>query len=189
MSQNNMQQEYKMMSESEVTVSELMKPANSNFSGKIHGGYILGLMDQIAYASAAKYSNAYCVTASVNRVNFCYPVSVGDLLTLKARINYAGSSSMVIGMRVESENLKTGAINHCNSSYFTMVAVDENGKPTKVPGLILKDQEDVRRFAKSVKRQALTKERDREFSQEDFTIQPYLEQLKDYNVMIDVPLQ
>lgn len=184
-----MQQAYKLMTESEVVFSELMKPGNSNFSGKIHGGYILSLMDQIAYASATKFSHCYCVTASVNRVNFCYPVSVGDLLVLKARINYAGKSSMVIGMRVESENLQTGEVKHCNSSYFTMVAVDEDGKPTKVPGLILKDQDDVRRFSKSVKRQALTKERDKEFSQEDFTIQPYLEQLKDYNVMVDVPLQ
>ena len=184
-----MEQEYKLMSESEVVFSELMKPGNSNFSGKIHGGYILSLMDQIAYASAAKYSLSYCVTASVNRVDFCYPVSVGDLLTMKARINYAGTSSMVIGIRVDSENLKTGDVRHCNSSYFTMVAVDENGKPKKVPGLILKDAADVRRFAKSVKRQQLTKERDQEFAAEDFSINPYIEKLKDYNVMIDVPLQ
>lgn len=184
-----MSEEYKLMADSEVIFSELMKPENSNFSGKIHGGYILSLMDRIAYASAAKYSRCYCVTASVNRVDFRHPIHVGELVTMKALVNYTGTSSMVVGIRVESEDLRKGVVHHCNSSYFTMVAVDENGKPQKVPGLILKDNDDVRRFSKSMQRQQLERERDQQFAEQDFTIYPYMEQIKQYNVKIDVPLQ
>ena len=85
-----------------------MQPSHSNFGGKVHGGYILSLMDQIAFACASKHSQSYCVTASVNRVDFLNPVEVGDLLTLKASINYTGRTSMVVGVRVESENIITG---------------------------------------------------------------------------------
>ena len=104
-------------------MSELMLPSYKNFGGKIHGGYILGLMDQIAFACASKHSGRYCVTASVDKVNFLNPIEVGDLVTMKASVNYIGNSSMVVGIRVESETIRTGSIKHCNSSYFTMVAV------------------------------------------------------------------
>lgn len=82
-----------------------MQPSHSNFGGKVHGGYILNLMDQIAFACASKHSQSYCVTASVNRVDFLNPVDVGDLLTLRASINYTGRTSMVVGVRVEAENI------------------------------------------------------------------------------------
>ena len=124
---------YKSVEESKIQISELMLPSNTNFGGKIHGGYILKLMDQIAFACAAKHSGSYCVTASVDKVNFLNPIEVGELVTMKASINYVGTSSMVVGIRVESENIKTGSKKHCNSSYFTMVAVDAMEKPQKYP--------------------------------------------------------
>jgi acyl-CoA hydrolase len=105
-----------------------MVPSLTNFSGKINGGYILSLMDQIAFASASKSSENDCVTASVDTLYFLNPIEVGELITLKASVNYVGKSSMIIGIRVDSENIRTGEIKHCNSSYFTMVAKDDDKK-------------------------------------------------------------
>ncbi|WP_288984846.1 acyl-CoA thioesterase [uncultured Flavobacterium sp.] len=135
---------------SKITLSELMLPSHSNFSGKIHGGYLLKLMDQIAFACASKYSGCYCVTASVDTVDFLNPVEIGELVTLKASVNYVGRTSMVVGIRVISEHIKTGVKKHCNSSYFTMVAKDEMGNNVKVPKLILSNMEEVRRFYDSI---------------------------------------
>ena len=126
-----MEGKFKTVNSSRVTISQLMLPSYTNFSGKIHGGYLLSLLDQIAFACASKYSGNYCVTASVDTVNFLAPIEVGELVTLKASVNYVGNSSMIVGIRVEAENIQTGKIKHCNSSYFTMVAKDENGKNTK----------------------------------------------------------
>src|SRR6185436_797037 len=108
--------------------------------------------------SASKFSGNYCVTASVDTVNFLKPIEVGELVTMKASVNYVGKSSMIIGIRVEAENIKTGKIKHCNSSYFTMVAKDKEGKSVPVPGLILSDMNDVRRFYNCLKQIALKKE-------------------------------
>ena len=144
---------FKSVSESQIEMSLLMTPSHSNFSGKIHGGYILNLMDEIAFACASRHSGNYCVTASVNRVDFLNPVDVGELLHLKASINYTGKTSMVVGLRVEAENIRTGVTKHCNSSYFTMVAKDGSGISMNVPGLILDTEESIRRFARSMERQ------------------------------------
>ena len=144
--------EYKTIKSSRISISELMLPSHSNFSGKIHGGYILSLMDQIAFACASKFSGSYCVTASVDTVDFLNPIEIGELVTMKASVNYVGNSSMVVGIRVTSENIQTGAVKHCNSSYFTMVAKDNEGKTVKVPRLILSGPEEVRRFCEAMKR-------------------------------------
>jgi acyl-CoA hydrolase len=151
---------YKLVSSSHVSITQLMLPTHTNFSGKIHGGYILSLLDQVAFASASKFSGKYCVTASVDRVDFINPIEVGELVTLKAAVNYVGNSSMIVGVKVEAENIQTGKIKHCNSSYFTMVAKDENGKNATVPGLELRYEEDVRRFINCIKQIDLRKERD-----------------------------
>ena len=105
---------HKKTEDSQITLTELMLPSHSNFSGKIHGGYILNLMDQIAFACASKHSGNYCVTASVNKVDVLNPIEVGELVTLKASINYTGNTSMVVGVRVESENIQSGVCTHCN---------------------------------------------------------------------------
>jgi uncharacterized protein (TIGR00369 family) len=177
---------FKYVKESQVTITELMLPSHSNFSGKIHGGYILNLMDQIAFACASKHSRHYCVTASVNKVDFLNPIDVGDLVTLMASVNFTGKTSMVVGVRVESENIQTGKKKHCNSSYFTMVAKDENGKNVPVPGLILVTEEGVRRFARSIARQEQAKNRISQFKQSEFKINNHLETLKVHNVKVEV---
>lgn len=155
-----MNPEYRTVNSSEITISELMLPSHTNFSGKIHGGYILSLMDQIAFACGSKFSGNYCVTASVDTVNFLKPVEVGELLTMKACVNYVGNSSMIIGIRVEAENIQTGVVKHCNSSYFTMVAKDKSGKNVAVPGLILTTLKEVSRFENGIRQIALKKERE-----------------------------
>ncbi len=177
---------FKHSSESHITISELMLPSHSNFSGKIHGGYILSLMDQIAFACAAKYSGYYAVTASVDKVNFLQPIEVGELVTMKASVNFVGRSSMVVGIRVEAENIKTGQIKHCNSSFFTMVAKNDDGNTVPVPGLLLNTKEDIRRFVRSAHRQQQGKERRSQFKSESFKIEEHMELLNLYNVKVNL---
>src|SRR6202789_1923111 len=131
---------YKPISFSETTITELMIPSYSNFGGKIHGGILLSLMDKVAYVWAAKHGGNYCVTASIDTVDFLEPVEVGDLVSLMASVNYVGRTSLVVGIRVISENIKTNKIYHTNTSYFTMVAKNEDNQPVEVPGLILEDR-------------------------------------------------
>jgi acyl-CoA hydrolase len=163
-----------------------MLPSHTNFSGKIHGGYLLSLLDQIAFACASKYSGNYCVTASVDTVDFLNPIEVGELVTLKASVNYVGTSSMIVGIRVEAENIQTGKVKHCNSSYFTMVAKDDDGKNTKVPGLILSNNEDVRRFYNCIKQIALKKERNQYEEIFDYKSEEALLALQNYNVKVEI---
>ena len=176
---------FKHPKESQVTITQLMLPSHSNFSGKIHGGHILNLMDQIAFACASKHSQHYCVTASVNKVDFLNPIEVGELVTLKASVNYTGRTSMVVGLRVESENIQTGVKKHCNSSYFTMVAKNENGKNAKVPGIILDSEQAIRRFARSIVRQEQAKHRSSKFKSSEFKIENHLEIIKQHNAKIE----
>ena len=169
---------------SKITLSELMLPSHSNFSGKIHGGYLLKLMDQIAFACASKYSGCYCVTASVDTVDFLNPVDVGELVTLKASVNYVGKTSTVVGIRVTSEHIQTGVKKYCNSSYFTMVAKDENGQNVQVPQLILSNLEEVRRFYDAIRRINQKKNLKDQEEKFDHTSESALLNLKNYNVII-----
>jgi acyl-CoA hydrolase len=172
--------------DTELELSELMVPSHSNFAGKIHGGFILSLMDKIAFACASRFSKKYCITASVDKVDFLSPVEVGDLLILKAKINYTGNSSMVVGIRVDSQNIQSGEVKHCNSSYFTMVA-RENNKPAKIPGLLLKNEKDVRRFIESMERKSRNKKFKTIFKDKniDFSSPQYLSMLEHQNSKID----
>jgi uncharacterized protein (TIGR00369 family) len=142
---------------SRTTITELMIPSYANFGGKIHGGILLSLMDKVAYATATKHSGAYCVTVSVDNVDFLQPVEVGELVSMMASVNYVGNSSMIIGIKVIAENVKSGLVKHTNTSYFTMVAKNEDGSLMTVPSLILSTKDDVRRFAEAVKRKQLRK--------------------------------
>lgn len=148
-------QDFKAVGDSQITLTELMIPSYSNFGGKIHGGIILSLMDKVAYVCAAKHADGYCITASIDVVNFLAPVEVGELVSLMASVNYVGKTSMIIGIRVISENLKTQVVKHTNTSYFTMVAIGDDNKPKQVPGLILKSQDDIRRFSQALNRKEL----------------------------------
>lgn len=151
--------EYRKVKASQAVLKELMVPSYANFGGKVHGGVILSLMDKIAYTCAASHVKGYCVTASVDSVNFLNPVEVGELLTLSASVNYVGNSSLEIGIRVTSEDFRLGIVKHTNTSYFTMVAMDEDSRlPVSVPGLILEDEQEIKRFIEGKIRKQLKSE-------------------------------
>lgn len=152
----------KTVQASQTVITELMIPAYANFGGKIHGGILMSLMDKVAYATAAKHSGRYCVTVSVDTIDFLEPVEVGELLSLKASINHVGNSSMVVGIKVISENVKTGLIKHTNTCYFTMVAKDDDNRPAKVPPLILQTKAEVKRFVEAIKRKKVKKQYEHE---------------------------
>jgi acyl-CoA hydrolase len=124
----------------------LMTPDMANFSGNVHGGALLKMLDQVAYACAARYAETYVVTLSVDRVLFRDAIHVGDLVSFSARVNYTGRTSMEVGIRVDTENIQSGTRRHTNSSYFTMVAVDEDGKPVAVPPLTSTSETGLRRY-------------------------------------------
>lgn len=136
---------------SQTTITELMIPAYANFGGKIHGGILLSLMDKVAYACSSRHAGTYCVTVSVDKVEFLKPVEVGELVSLHASVNYVGRSSMIVGIRVEAQHVKNSTIRHTNSCYFTMVAKDDNDKPAEVPKLILENDDDIRRFIEAMR--------------------------------------
>ena len=147
--------DFKTVRYSKTTITELMIPSYANFGGKVHGGILLGLMDKVAYVCAAKHAGNYCVTASIDNVDFLAPVEVGELVSLKASVNYVGGASLVVGIRVTAENVKTQTFKHTNTCYFTMVAMNDNHKTVAVPGLILETKDEVRRFAETLKRKDL----------------------------------
>ncbi|MBA9075975.1 acyl-CoA thioesterase [Rufibacter quisquiliarum] len=154
---------YRPVSHSRTTLTELMIPSYANFGGKIHGGILLSLMDKVAYACAAKHAGNYCVTVSVDGVNFLQPVEVGELVSLMASVNYVGKTSLLVGIKVIAENVKSGFVKHTNTSYFTMVAKGEDDAPTKVPGLTLETPEDVRRFMEALQRKEIKARSEQEF--------------------------
>ena len=176
---------YKSVESSKVIISQLMLPSYTNFSGKIHGGYILSLLDQIAFASASKFSGHYCVTASVDTVDFLNPIEVGELVTMKACVNYVGKSSMIVGIRVVAENIQTGKVKHCNSSYFTMVAKDIKGENVEVPGLILSNGVELKRFCNCIKQISLKKDRNQFEEVFDYHSKETIEKLKSYRVKLE----
>ena len=143
------------VSYSQTTITELMIPAYANFGGKIHGGILLSLMDKVAYACASRHAGTYCVTVSVDTVDFLQPVEVGELVSLKASVNYVGTSSLVVGIKVIAENIRTGTVKHTNTSYLTMVAKSDDNQKAIVPKLILEHDDQIRRFVAASKRKRL----------------------------------
>jgi acyl-CoA hydrolase len=140
-----------------VSMTVLMTPAMANFSGNVHGGDILALLDKVAYACAARYSKRYVVTLSVDQVFFKEPIHVGELVTFYASVNYVGTSSMEIGIRTEAENIRTKQKRHTNSCYFTMVALDDDGKPAQIPPLAIDGPTEQRRYEAAKVRKSLRK--------------------------------
>ena len=136
-------------------MSVLMTPDMANFIGNVHGGDLLKMLDQVAYACASRYSGSYVVTLSVDQVMFREPIYVGELVTFAASINYVGRTSMEVGIRVEAEDVRARTIRHTNSCYFTMVAIDDNGKPTPVPALEIKNAMQQCRFDAGLARKEL----------------------------------
>lgn len=156
---------YRPVSHSRTTLTELMIPSYANLGGKIHGGILLSLMDKVAYACAAKHAGNYCVTVTVDGVNFLQPVEVGELVSLLASINYVGKTSLLVGIKVVAENVKSGFVKHTNTSYFTMVAKGEDDKPAKVPGLLLETPDDARRFIEAIQRKEIKARSEQEFKE------------------------
>ncbi len=150
--------DFKTVGYSKTTLTELMIPTYANFGGKVHGGILLSLMDKVAYVCAAKHAGNYCVTASIDSVDFLAPIEVGELVSLKASVVYTGHSSLVVGIRVVAENVKTQTSKHTNTCYFTMVSMDEHHRPVQVPGLILETKDEIRRFADAIMRKTLKKD-------------------------------
>ena len=139
--------------EKSLTMTMLMTPDNANFSGtNVHGGEILKMLDHVAYACSARYSGMYVVTLSVDMVLFKNPIKIGSLVTFHASVNYVGRTSMEIGIKVISEDIKDHTIKNTNVCYFTMVAVDEEGRPTPVPKLEPTTEDERRRYNDAIKR-------------------------------------
>jgi uncharacterized protein (TIGR00369 family) len=143
---------------SDTTITELMIPSYANFGGKIHGGILLSLMDKVAYACATKHAGNYCVTVSVDEVEFLEPVEVGDLVSMMARVNYVGNTSLVVGIKVTAENVKKRLVKHTNTCYFTMVAKGEDDKPAQVPPLKLTTKLAMKRFSEAMLRKDLKRQ-------------------------------
>lgn len=141
--------------ESETVMALEMNPENANPAGNVHGGVIMKLIDTAAGVVAKRHARSNVVTASIDRLDFINPVYVGDLVILKARINYVGRTSMEVGVRVESENTITGEVRHTSSAYLTFVSLNEKGKPKEVPPLILETEEDKRRNQEAMERRKM----------------------------------
>src|SRR5918911_4516415 len=120
----------------ELTMTVLMTPDMANFTGNVHGGTILKLLDQVASACPSRYSGRYVVTLSVDQVMFRQPIHVGELVTFLASVNYTGNTSMEVGIKVVAENIQTQTPRHANSCFFTMVAMDGERQPAPVPPLV-----------------------------------------------------
>ena len=146
------------LSTHQLSMTVLMSPDMANFSGKVHGGAILKLLDQVAYACASRYAARYVVTLSVDRVMFLQAIQVGELVTFLASVNYTGKSSMEVGIKVIAENIRTQEVRHVNSCFFTMVAVDDAGKAVPVPVLQPATPDEARRFEAALLRKQLRQE-------------------------------
>lgn len=138
-----------------LIMSEMMTPEKANFAGNIHGGFLLQLLDKVAYACAARYSGHYVVTLSVDQVLFKLPIHLGELITCYANINYVGRTSMEVGIKVIAENLETSETRHTNSCYFTMVSLDKNSKPIAVKPLVIRNDLDRRRNEEAIMRKEM----------------------------------
>ena len=136
----------KPISESQSVISTQMLPSDANPTGNVHGCTILKMVDVAAGVTAVRHCRMNVVTASIDRMDFYNPVFVGNLLSLKASVNYVGTTSMEVGVRIEAENLTTGKVTHTGSCYLTYVALDENGRPTEVPNVVPKTPEEKRRW-------------------------------------------
>ena len=145
----------------QLTMTVLMTPDMANFSGNVHGGTLLKYLDEVAYACASRYAGSYVVTLSVDQVVFREPIHVGELVTFLAAVNYTGRTSMEIGIKVVTEDIRKKLVRHTNSCYFTMVAVDDQGAPTAVPPLAPRNLEEKQRFEAARLRRELRQEMER----------------------------
>lgn len=147
-----------MKQEKTLYMTLLMSPDMANFAGNVHGGSLLKMLDQVAYACAARYCGTYVVTLSLDQVSFREPIKVGEMVSFRAHINYVGRTSLEVGVKVVTENLRTKEKRHAVSCYFTMVALDENGEPTPAPPLELHTEFDQKLFEAAKMRRDMRQE-------------------------------
>ena len=140
------------VSETRLEAAEMMQPHHANPAGNVHGGVIMKMIDDAAGVVAIRHARSNVVTASIDRLEFHAPVYVGNLVVLKASLNYVGRTSMEVGVRVEAEELRSGVVRHTASAYLTFVALDDHGKPTAIPSLALESDEDRRRWEGALRR-------------------------------------
>lgn len=145
----------KKPTDSAITTARLMMPTDANVLGNVFGGAIMRYMDEIAAIVAWRHAGKNVVTASIDRMNFYAPVYVGNLLIMKAAVNYVGTTSMEIGVRIEAQDPSTREGNHTGSCYLTYVALDDKGKPTAIPPLIPVSPGEKRRFRDALARRKL----------------------------------
>jgi uncharacterized protein (TIGR00369 family) len=138
----------------ELTMSVLMTPDTANFSGNVHGGVLLELLDEVAYACASRYAGCYAVTLSVDQVLFKEPIHVGEMVTFYASVNHVGRTSMEVGIRVVAENIQERRVRFTNICYFTMVAYD-NGQAVPVRPLTLDTEAPKTQFRDAERRKQL----------------------------------
>ncbi len=135
----------KPVSGSRSIISVVALPRDSNHYGFVYGGTVMGLVDQAAYAAAIRHARCPVVTVCVDHLTLLRSIHIGDVITVKASVNYVGRTSMEVGVRVETERMATGAVEHVGSAYLTMVAIGEDGRPVPVPPLLLETEDDRRR--------------------------------------------
>lgn len=144
-------------------MSELMMPNMANNLGHVFGGVILSLVDRVAAVAAIRHAGQACVTVSVDRVDFHEPIYLGELVVARASVNHVGRTSLEVGVRIEAENLLSGARRHTNSCYVTFVAIDPNHRPAPIRPLLLETEEDRRRNEKAkLRRRRRLEERETE---------------------------
>ncbi len=148
----------------ELSMSVLMTPDMTNFAGNVHGGTLLKLLDEVAYACASRYAGRYAVTLSVDQVIFRAPIHVGELVHFLASVNYTGNTSMEIGIKVMTENIKERSIRHTNSCFFTMVALGDDGNPIKVPTLTPTTTDGIRRFQQAKERRQIRQQLENKYN-------------------------
>jgi acyl-CoA hydrolase len=141
-------------SESRAQLARWMGILDANNAGNVHGGTIMKLCDEAASLAAIRHSRRQVVTAAMDRMTFMYPIKVGELVTLRASVNAAWRTSMEVGVRVESEEVRTGEARHTNTAYLTIVAIDDDGRPVPVPPLLSTAPEEERRRREAELRRA-----------------------------------
>ena len=144
--------EPKTVDSTSVIMSQMMLPPDANPVGIVHGGVVMKHIDDAAGVVAVRHSGGNAVTASIDRLDFHHPAFIGNLLTVKASLNLTGETSMEIGARVETEDPATGLVNHTASAYLTFVALDENNRPRKIPGIIPETEDQKRRNCEAQER-------------------------------------
>jgi acyl-CoA hydrolase len=147
----------KRVSESRVTMARQMMPDDANPWGDVHGGVVMKMVDEAAGFAAIRHARCRVATVAIDFMSFLHPVHVGDMITLKASVNDVGTTSMEVGVRVETENMLSGEQHHTSSAYVVMVALDDEGRPVRVPQVIAETPDETRRMAAAKIRRAQRK--------------------------------